>query len=91
MRARFTASVIWAWCRAHVPEIRGIGMSAAAEAVGDERLVWWLTQDVPAAIARLRAALPAEEFEQEWNKGRSLGWPFKKQFYAKGNKIQSVG
>lgn len=35
---------------AHVPAVRGIGMSAAAEAVGDEALARWLTSDVPAAI-----------------------------------------
>jgi protein-tyrosine phosphatase len=35
---------------AHAPEIRGIGMTAAAAAVGDEALAGWLTQDVPAAI-----------------------------------------
>lgn len=35
---------------AHSPAIRGIGMSAAAEAVGDETLARWLTVDVPGAI-----------------------------------------
>lgn len=35
---------------AHAPALRGIGMSAAAETVGDEALARWLTQDVPAAI-----------------------------------------
>jgi protein-tyrosine phosphatase len=35
---------------AHAPSIRGVGMSAAAAAVGDEALARWLTVDVPAAI-----------------------------------------
>jgi protein-tyrosine phosphatase len=35
---------------AHTPDVRGIGMSAAAEAVGDEALAYWLTSEVPAAI-----------------------------------------
>ena len=40
---------------AHAPSIRAIGMTAAAEAVGDEALARWLTHDVPAAVSR---ALP---------------------------------
>ncbi|MHB8470414.1 MAG: tyrosine-protein phosphatase [Gaiellaceae bacterium] len=35
---------------AHAPAIRAIGMSAAAEAVGDEALARWLTAEVPAAL-----------------------------------------
>jgi protein-tyrosine phosphatase len=35
---------------AHHPGIRTVGMSAAAEAVGDEQLAVWLTRDVPGAI-----------------------------------------
>ncbi len=35
---------------AHTPDIRGIGMSAAADAVGDPALAVWLTQTVPGAI-----------------------------------------
>ncbi len=35
---------------AHTPDIRAIGMSAAAEAVGDPSLAAWLTEDVPAAV-----------------------------------------
>jgi protein-tyrosine phosphatase len=35
---------------AHAPALRGIGMSEAARAVGDERLARWLTIDVPGAI-----------------------------------------
>ena len=35
---------------AHAPTVRQIGMSAAAEAIGDESLAQWLTEDVPGAI-----------------------------------------
>jgi protein-tyrosine phosphatase len=35
---------------AHAPGVRAIGMSSAAEAVGDESLARWLTYDVPRAI-----------------------------------------
>lgn len=35
---------------AHTPDIRGIGMSGAADAVGDPALARWLTEAVPAAI-----------------------------------------
>ncbi len=42
---------------AHAPSIRAIGLSAAAEAVGDPVLAHWLTEDVPAAIVS-GSALP---------------------------------
>jgi protein-tyrosine phosphatase len=35
---------------AHAPAIRAIGMGAAAEAVGDAQLAWWLTHEVPEAL-----------------------------------------
>ena len=35
---------------AHAPELRQIGMSAAARAVGDDALARWLTEEMPAAI-----------------------------------------
>ena len=35
---------------AHAPEIRGIGMAAAARTIGDRALARWLTYEVPAAI-----------------------------------------
>jgi protein-tyrosine phosphatase len=35
---------------AHAPEIRAIGLSAAAASVGDDHLARWLTVDVPAAV-----------------------------------------
>ena len=34
----------------HAPQIRAVGMAAAAAAVGDEALARWLTKDVPAAL-----------------------------------------
>jgi protein-tyrosine phosphatase len=43
---------------AHMPEVRGIGLSAAALAVGDERLARWLTEEIPAALLA-GEALPA--------------------------------
>jgi protein-tyrosine phosphatase len=36
---------------AHAPSVRSIGMSAAAQAIGDDALASWLARDVPAAIA----------------------------------------
>jgi protein-tyrosine phosphatase len=39
---------------AHHPGIRTVGMSAAAEAVGDEALARWLTEAVPRAIVENR-------------------------------------
>ena len=35
---------------AHSPEVRGVGLAAAAKAVGDDALAAWLTEHVPAAI-----------------------------------------
>jgi protein-tyrosine phosphatase len=35
---------------AHAPAVRAIGMSSAAEAVGDDALARWLTLEVPAAL-----------------------------------------
>lgn len=35
---------------AHAPTIRAVGLTAAAQSVGDERLARWLTNDAPAAI-----------------------------------------
>lgn len=43
---------------AHSPALRGIGMSAAAEAVGDEQLAAWLTRGVPGAIVDGRELPP---------------------------------
>jgi protein-tyrosine phosphatase len=35
---------------AHAPTLRQIGMSATAQAVGDDELARWLTEDIPRAI-----------------------------------------
>ena len=35
---------------AHTPDVRRVGLSGAAAAVGDEALAAWLTEEVPAAI-----------------------------------------
>jgi protein-tyrosine phosphatase len=35
---------------AHAPSVRAIGLRAAADAVGDDALARWLTEDVPRAI-----------------------------------------
>jgi protein-tyrosine phosphatase len=35
---------------AHAPAVRAVGMTAAAEAIGDQALARWLTWDVPAAL-----------------------------------------
>jgi protein-tyrosine phosphatase len=35
---------------AHTPDVRGIGMSGAARALGDAALARWMTHDVPGAI-----------------------------------------
>jgi protein-tyrosine phosphatase len=43
---------------AHAPALRAIGMGAAAEAVGDAQLAWWLTHDVPQALLAGEAPPP---------------------------------
>lgn len=35
---------------AHAPDVRSVGLSAAAKAAGDDALARWLTYDVPAAL-----------------------------------------
>ncbi len=35
---------------AHAPDVRSVGISAAAQTVGDQRLAVWLTQHVPSAL-----------------------------------------
>jgi protein-tyrosine phosphatase len=43
---------------AHAPQLRAVGMTAAADAVGDDALARWLTEDVPRAL--LDGASPPE-------------------------------
>ena len=52
---------------AHHPGIRTVGMAAAAEAVGDETLAGWLTEDVPRAIVEDRRLPERPEY-------RKRGW-----------------
>ena len=52
---------------AHMPGTRAVGMSAAAEAVGDERLAAWLTRDVPAAIVAGEAIPPRPAGRRRWS------------------------
>lgn len=43
---------------AHAPELRGVGLSRAAAAVGDAELARWLTVDVPRSILENETAPP---------------------------------
>jgi protein-tyrosine phosphatase len=43
---------------AHAPGVRAIGMRAAREAVGDDALGAWLTEDVPTALVEGRSPPP---------------------------------
>jgi protein-tyrosine phosphatase len=43
---------------AHAPAVRAVGMRAAREAVGDDALGAWLTEDVPAALVEGRSPPP---------------------------------
>jgi protein-tyrosine phosphatase len=54
---------------AHAPEVRAIGMTAAAEAVGDRSLARWLTHEVPRAVLDGRA-LPARPQTQPQRRRR---------------------
>ena len=61
---------------AHAPDVRGVGMSAAARAVDDERLAAWLTEEVPAAILKGEAPPPppaAGARRRWWALGRRRG------------------
>ena len=51
---------------AHAPSIRAIGMGAAAEAIGDERLARWLTQDVPQALLAGEEPPPRPAKSRRW-------------------------
>jgi protein-tyrosine phosphatase len=56
---------------AHTPDIRGIGMSAAAKAIGDVDLARWLTVDAPAAIVSGEDIPPRPHAPQRrwWRRG----------------------
>jgi protein-tyrosine phosphatase len=51
---------------AHAPSIRAVGLSAAADAVGDAALVRWLTRDVPAAILEGDDLPPRPRTRRRW-------------------------
>ena len=54
---------------AHAPSLRGVGMSAAAEAIGDPAVARRLTVEVPAAIVAdegLPQAPPAQSRRPWW-------------------------
>jgi protein-tyrosine phosphatase len=55
---------------AHHPGIRTVGMTAAAQAVGDEALAHWLTRDVP------RAIVEDSRIPDRPEKTRRRGWRF---------------
>jgi protein-tyrosine phosphatase len=57
---------------AHAPEIRAIGLSDAASAVGDPDLAQWLTVGVPGAIVEGRPLPPRPERQRRafWRLGR---------------------
>jgi protein-tyrosine phosphatase len=53
---------------AHTPDIRGIGMSAAFEEIGDPALARWLTVDVPEAIVAGQEPPPRPERGRWWRR-----------------------
>jgi len=56
---------------AHAPSVRTIGMTAAAEAVGDRALANWLTHDVPRALL---ASEPLPDRPQRRRRTMRLPW-----------------
>lgn len=58
---------------AHAPDVRAIGMSAAAEAIGDAGLAEWLTHDVPSAIVHGRAVPERPPRRRRWRRLRRRG------------------
>jgi protein-tyrosine phosphatase len=55
---------------AHSADVRAVGMAEAAQAVGDEALGRWLTEDVPGALLRGEPPPPRPELR------RRRGFPF---------------
>jgi protein-tyrosine phosphatase len=51
---------------AHAPSIRAVGMTAAREAVGDEKLARWLTDDVPRALVEGTSLPPRPTAPRRW-------------------------
>lgn len=55
---------------AHAPEVRAVGMKAAAAAIGDAELARWLTADVPAAIVDGEELPERRAQRPRWRLGR---------------------
>lgn len=58
---------------AHAPDVRSVGMSAAAQAIGDAALARWMTTDVPAALLDGRPVPPRPERTRRWLRGARRG------------------
>jgi len=58
---------------AHAPDVRSVGMTAAAHAVGDEALARWMTADLPAALVEGRPLPPRPERARGWLRGARRG------------------
>jgi protein-tyrosine phosphatase len=56
---------------AHIPEIRGSGLAAAADATGDRTLAHWLTHDVPYAIVQRLPLPPRPVRPRRWGRSSS--------------------
>jgi protein-tyrosine phosphatase len=58
---------------AHAPDVRSVGMAAAARAVDDEALARWLTSDVPAALVAGRPVPARPQAARGWLRGARRG------------------
>jgi protein-tyrosine phosphatase len=58
---------------AHAPDVRSVGITAAADAVGDEALARWLTVDAPAALVAGRPLPPRPQTSRGWLRGARRG------------------
>lgn len=54
---------------AHAPRVRRVGMSGAARAVGDARLAFWLTTEVPRAMIAGERIPPRPRSRNHWRRG----------------------
>jgi tyrosine-protein phosphatase YwqE len=51
---------------AHMPAVRGVGMTAAVNAIKDKALARWLTEDAPTAILADEAVPPRPVARRRW-------------------------
>jgi len=58
---------------AHAPDVRSVGMSEAARALGDERLARWMTTDVPRALVLGRRLPRRPERARGWLRAARRG------------------